>query len=296
MPTMKTSISWTDSTWNPTTGCHKVSNGCLNCYAEAMTKRFGGDFDTILLHANRLAQVNRFKPLVQEDGSLLPRMVFVNSMSDIFHDEIPDSFRHEVFDAIDQHPDTIFQALTKRAMTMRRFITERYKGDGVPDHLWLGVSAEDNLVRGRIDTLRRLKGDVGNFTAFLSVEPLIGPVDRHDYSDMDWVLIGGESGTKARPCHVDWVRQARDEARRHGAAIWFKQWGNPKNNPLVIERMERDGTGVRAAWERVVASGLEREPEEKGGATLDGLVLHDLPPAYTFLSHKLNTLPDEPRL
>jgi protein gp37 len=288
VPTMNTKISWTTSTWNPTTGCTKVSGGCDHCYAEAISQRFGRDFSIVTLHPGRLKQASKFTPLVQEDRSLLPRLVFVNSMSDLMHEAVPDSFRHQVFDIIDQMPETVFQILTKRAMTMGRFIAERYKA-GVPSNLWLGASVENNQVRGRIGQLRRLKDTVGDYTAFLSVEPLIGPVDKHDYTGMAWIVLGGESGPKARPCHLDWVRTGRDEARRVGAAVFFKQWGRPANNPLVKQRMERHVLNVRDAWEMVVKLGLELLPSEKGGGTLDGEVLHELPPAYHALARKLNS-------
>lgn len=288
MPVMQTGISWTDSTFNPTTGCTKISDGCTNCYAESITQRFGGDFSVVTLHPDRLRQARRFKPIVEPDGSLRPRMVFINSMSDIFHDEIPDAFRHQVFDIIDAMPNTIWQALTKRAMTLRRFVRDRYQGRGVPDNLWLGASVENNTVRGRIGLLRNLKAEVGPFTAFLSVEPLLGPVDLHSYHDIDWLLLGGESGPKARPCRAEWMRQARDEARKYGAAIWLKQWGTPRSNPLVQERMERHGIGVKAAWQMVVDMGLELLPFEKGGATLDGVILRDLPPSYYTIKERLN--------
>lgn len=297
MVSMHTHISWCDSTWNPTTGCTKVSAGCDHCYAEALTNRlWGGDFGTVKLHPDRLAKVSSFTPKPGDDGRLVPRMVFINSMSDIFHDDIPDAFRDRVFDSMATMPDTVMQLLTKRPMTMRRYIADRFPA-GVPDHLWLGVSVEDNRVRGRIDTLRRLKDQVGPFTAFLSVEPLIGPTDRHDYAGIDWVLIGGESGHGARFMNVDWARTSRDQARHVNAAIWFKQFGSWPSNPLYAKANGPTHTdrirqairaGERQAWYVPNGKGGQSLQGEKGGATLDGEVLHGLPPSFGIIQARLN--------
>ncbi len=295
MVSLKTHISWTDSTWNPTTGCTKVSAGCVNCYAEALTNRlFGGGFDVVKMHPGRLAQVRAFQP-IREGGRLRPRMVFVNSMSDVFHKDVPDEFRDRIFDAIEGQPRTIFQILTKRPMTLRHYVERRYKASGVSANVWLGASVEDNRVRHRIDILRALKDAVGPLTAFLSVEPLIGPVDRHDYRGIDQVLIGGESGPRARPMEIDWARCARDNAGKSGTAVWFKQFGTWGNNPLYqrstakkhIDRV-RDAIagGEQLAW---IDPGTKTIRGEKGGATLDGAVLRELPPAFHHLARQLNT-------
>lgn len=298
MATMKSHISWTDSTWNPTTGCTKVSAGCQFCYAEALTNRlWGGGFDTVKLHAKRIPQIASFAPVRTGDSTWRPRMVFVNSMSDLMHDEIPDSFRDRVFDAIETMPFTVFQVLTKRAMTLRRYADMRWKGKGVPRNVWLGASVEDNRVKGRIDILRRLKESVGPFTAFLSVEPLIGPSDQHDYTGIEWVLIGGESGNNARPMAIEWARTSRDQGRATGSAIWFKQWGRWQNNPLYAEsnattHMERVQSAI-ARGELFAKIGQNKNTGaryiegEKGGATLDGVGHRDLPPAYNAIALEL---------
>lgn len=288
MATMKTHISWTNSTWNPTTGCTKVSAGCDHCYAEALTNRlFGGGFEVVKSHPKRLTQAHGFQPLRNPDGSLTPRMVFVNSMSDLMHDDIADTFRDSVFDAMEGEPRTIFQVLTKRPMTLRRYIEARYGNRGIPAHLWFGASVEDNRVKGRVDMLRRLKDACGEFTAFLSVEPLIGAADKHDYTRIDWVLIGGESGPKARPMAIEWARSSRDEARRANAAVWFKQFGQWTNNPLY---RAANAKTHRERIEHAVRAG-ERQVAEKGGATLDGEVLHELPPHFHALKAELNRQP-----
>ncbi len=301
MATLKTHISWTDSTWNPTTGCTKVSAGCDHCYAEAMTNRlFGGGFETVRTHPDRLGQVSKFTPLRDDDGGLRPRLVFVNSMSDLFHDQIPDAFRDRTFAAIEATPWTIYQVLTKRPMTLRRYAEARWQAAGVPANVWLGVSVEDNRVRGRIDQLRRLKDSVGPFTAFLSVEPLIGPCDQHDYRDIEQVLIGGESGPKARLLALEWARLARDRGRDADAALWFKQWGTWRSNPLYraassARHLDRVRHAI-AAGERLAAidtdrHGRPRVTGEKGGATLDGEVLHDHPPHFHRLTWLLRHAP-----
>lgn len=290
MTSRATHISWTHSTWNPTTGCTPISAGCDNCYAKALTNRlFGGGFETVRVHPDRLDQAATFRPIRERGAPPRPRMVFVNSMSDLMHDQIPDGFRDQVFDRIEAEPATVFQVLTKRPMTLRRYVEARYRA-GVPANVWLGVSVEDDRVRGRIDALRRLKDAVGKFCAFLSVEPLIGAPARHDYTGMDWVLIGGESGPGARPCDADWARASLAKARRAGAAAWFKQWGTWPNNPLyrtanARTHMERVRSAIDrgerlARIERHAKTGREVITGEKGGATLDGETLRELPAAY----------------
>lgn len=289
MPVEKTHISWTDSTVNPTVGCSHVSTGCDNCYAESMVNRLmGGNFNTIRMHPDRVAKMHALKAIREPGGQLRPRLVFVNSMSDLMHDQIPDAFKHDVFDAMEANGNCAWQVLTKRPAQLRQFIQNRYGNRGVPAHIWLGVSVEDNRVAGRINILRRLKDRVGGMTAFLSVEPLIGSVDQHDYAGIDQVLIGGESGPRRRHCAEEWVRQAIAEARRVGAAIHLKQWGHPLDNPVVRARMVRDRIGVTAAFRAVCAEGLELAPEEKGGATINGGLLREKPPIYEALAKGLN--------
>jgi protein gp37 len=293
MAAMKTSISWTDSTWNPTTGCTKVSAGCEHCYAEQIVRRWGGDFAQVKTHPERIDAVRKFKPLLV-DGQLVPRRVFVNSMSDLMHEQISDAFRDQCFGAMETKPDTVFQVLTKRGMTMRRYIERRYGGRPMPRHIWLGASVEDNRVRGRIDIMRALK-EQHDAVTFLSIEPLLGLPDRHDYRGIDQVLIGGESGPKARPMDPAWARCAVQLARAAGAAVWFKQFGQWGNNPLYVEAKgpthldrvrQAIGAGEREA--RIdTSSGRPMILGEKGGATLDGAVLHELPTAYAEIRARL---------
>ena len=275
MTVLSTQISCADSTWNPTVGCTKVSPGCDRCYAEAIARRFFGGFD-LTLHPERLAQVRRFKP-IERDGRLYPRLVFVNSMSDLWHRGIPDAFLDRVFEAIAGRTDAIFQILTKRPDRMLAYALARWGDTGVPANVWLGVSVEDNRVRGRVDALRRLKAALGAFTAYVNCEPLIGPVDRLDLTGIDWVLIGGESGPGARPVQAGWVRQAIAGAGAVGAPVWFKQWGRWQHNPLWSIA---EGRTVRERRGDLIARGLERMPHEHGGATLDGAVIQQFPASY----------------
>lgn len=297
MAVMKTHISWTDSTWNPTTGCTKVSAGCEHCYAEYIVeKRWKQDFSQVISHHDRIAAVRRFKPLADARGRPVPRRVFVNSMSDLMHKDIDDAFRDLCFEAMEHQQGAVFQILTKRPMTMARYVERRYaKAGRVPDHIWLGASVEDNRVKGRIDTLRHLKAIVP-CTLFLSIEPLIGCPDEHDYGGIDQILIGGESGFGARDMDAGWALVAVRAARLASAAVWFKQFGQWKNNPLYqragapthLERVRLAiAMGERLASVEMSPNGKPVITGEKGGATLYGKVLREMPPVFDVLTKRL---------
>ena len=175
---------------------------------------------------------------------------------------------------------------------MRKKIAERYRGRGVPRNFWLGVSTEDNRVAARLNVMRRLKDQVGEFTAFASVEPIIGPTDQLDLTGMDWVLRGGEGGPGARRMEFAWLAATNDECLSTGRALHFKQYGKAQNNPAVQRIMEKEGLRVTAAFAEAVRRKLERAPEEKGGATYKGAVFQQKPKAYHELRVKLN----DPRL
>ncbi|MDG6912788.1 MAG: phage Gp37/Gp68 family protein [Nitrososphaerota archaeon] len=209
------SIEWTDATWNPVTGCSKVSQGCKHCYAERFAERFRGvpghpfeqGFD-VRLWPNRLTL-----PLTWKE----PRRVFVNSMSDLFHEEVPDEFIHRVFGTMVRAKQHSFQILTKRAIRMARIAPFLpYSGN-----IWQGVSVEDSRVAWRIDELRKVPSSV----RFLSLEPLIGPLRDLDLAGIHWVIVGGESGPGARPMKAEWVREIRDKCRIQSVPFFFKQWG-----------------------------------------------------------------------
>lgn len=212
----QSSIEWTEQTWNPTTGCTKVSPGCKNCYAEVMARRlhamgaagYENEFK-LTLHPQRLEQpIKRKKPTVY----------FVNSMSDLFHEEVPDEFLDQVFNVIRKTPQHTYQILTKRAERLPGYFNDR----SCPDNVWLGVSVEDKQYGvPRIDYLRQVKARI----RFLSVEPLLEDVGELDLSEIHWVIVGGESGRKARPMKPEWVANIQHQAEESAVAFFFKQWG-----------------------------------------------------------------------
>jgi len=209
-------IEWTEQTWNPAVGCTKLSAGCKNCYAETMAMRlkamgtpgYENGFALQLLPERLEDPVKRKKPTVY----------FVNSMSDLFHEKIPDAFIENVFDTIHRTPHHTYQILTKRGARMARFFRER----AVPDNAWLGVSVE-NRKHGvpRIDHLRRVPARI----RFLSVEPLLEDIGALDLTDIQWVIVGGESGPKARPMKQEWADSVRTQCEEQRVAFFFKQWG-----------------------------------------------------------------------
>ena len=214
----KTNIEWTDSTWNPVTGCTKISRGCDNCYAERIAERFrgvsGGPFESgfdLTLRPKRIAQPLSWRR---------PRMIFVNSMSDQFHKGIPAAYTDQVFDTMECADHHVYQLLTKRSSRMRKYLQTRYPGDPCPPHIWCGVSVEDAQAKSRIKHLQ----DAPAATRFLSIEPLIGPVGALDLAGIHWVIAGGESGPGFRPMNPEWVREVRDQCVEQGVAFFFKQW------------------------------------------------------------------------
>jgi protein gp37 len=230
-------IEWTDATWNPVTGCTKISRGCDNCYAERFAERFRGvaghpfttGFD-LTLRPERLGQ-----PLAWPR----PRMIFVNSMSDLFHKEIPRSFVDKVFDTMERASWHTFQVLTKRSSLMRDYLRGRYGIGRGPLHIWCGVSVEDGRAKSRVAHLRSAPAG----TRFLSIEPLLGPIGSIEFDDIDWVIAGGESGPGARPIKIEWVRELRDQCRKQGVAFFFKQWGGlrPKSGGRLLDGQEWNG-------------------------------------------------------
>ena len=202
-------------TWNPTTGCTKISQGCKFCYAEVMSKR---------LYAMGIEKYrNNFKVTLHEDALAIPytwkksKVVFVNSMSDLFHEDVPLEFIQKVFKVMRDNPQHIFQVLTKRAERLAQLSPQlRWS-----HNIWMGVSVEDMRVVERIDHLRNTEARV----KFLSLEPLIGPLPNMNLDHMDWVIVGGESGFKARPMEADWVIDIQEQCEKSEVAFFFKQWG-----------------------------------------------------------------------
>jgi protein gp37 len=214
-----TAIEWTDATWNPVSGCTKLSRGCDNCYAERIAERFRGvprhpferGFD-LTLRPHKLRE-----PLCWPR----PRRIFVNSMSDLFHKEIPTGFIDQAFDTMEQAHWHVFQVLTKRSSLLRRYINARYRERMPPPNIWLGVSVEDRRSMSRLRHLADSKASV----RFVSFEPLLEDLGGLELAGIHWAIAGGESGPKARPVDADWVRSIRDQCEAAGVAFFFKQWG-----------------------------------------------------------------------
>jgi protein gp37 len=230
----KTAIEWTDSTWNPVTGCTKISPGCDNCYAERFAERFRG----VSGHPfeNGFDLTPRPARLLQPLAWRQPRMIFVNSMSDLFHKEIPWEFVARVFETMERADWHVFQVLTKRSSRMRNFVNARYATRKAPAHIWFGTSIEDGTKLSRARHLRETAASV----RFLSLEPLIGPIANLDLTGIHWVIVGGESGPNARPMHPDWTRALRDQCVAADVPFFFKQWGGlrPKSGGRSLDGRE----------------------------------------------------------
>jgi protein gp37 len=293
----KTKIEWTDVVWNPVTGCSKVSEGCRNCYAESLARRFRKDFKpwtapnaahNVRLHPERLEQPLRWSK---------PRRVFVNSVSDLFHEQVPPDFIAEVWRVMRKAPRHIFQVLTKRSERMAAFLRS---GDEILPNIWLGVSAEDQPT---FDKRVKYLLQTPAAKRFVSLEPLLGPVDTsaalwetcwesHDGEccegpSLDWVIVGGESGPGARPCHPDWIRHISAQCQAAGTSYFFKQWGEfAPEGPLRARKIWTDRQG------RIVSQGQEmpkgadssdgwqvmyRVGKKRAGNVLDGKVWEEMP-------------------
>ncbi len=208
-------IEWTDSTWNPVTGCTKISAGCKHCYAERMSKRLKAMGQANYRNGFRLTLQPHMLDLPLKWKR--PQRIFVNSMSDLFHEDVPVEYILQVFETMNQADWHQYQVLTKRAdrlAELSRFLPWR-------EHIWMGVSVENAKVTWRIDELRRS----GAWVKFLSLEPLIGPLRDLGLNGIDWAIVGGESGPGARQMKPEWVRQIRDQCQEQGVAFFFKQWG-----------------------------------------------------------------------
>ncbi|GAA2861771.1 DUF5131 family protein [Pseudonocardia halophobica] len=248
----QSAIEWTEATWNPTTGCDRISAGCDNCYALALAKRLkamgsakyqlDGDPRTsgpgfaLTVHPDSLQIPLRWRE---------PRLIFVNSMSDLFHARVPRTFVADVADTMRRTPQHTYQVLTKRPKRMR-LISE---GIDWPSNVWLGTSVESADEAARIDEIRDIRATV----KFLSLEPLLGPLANIDLTGIGWVIVGGESGHRSRPIREDWVRAIRDACVAAGVPFFFKQWGGrtPKAGGRLLDGRTWDEmprrSGVTAA-------------------------------------------------
>ncbi|MBK4732438.1 phage Gp37/Gp68 family protein [Oxynema sp. CENA135] len=223
MSSLNTGIEWTDRTWNPTTGCSKISPGCTHCYAEALTKRFHTNFPNgfdLTLHPDRLQEPLKWRK---------PSRVFVNSMSDLFHEDVPLSFIKNVFNVIAQTPWHIYQILTKRDDRLLELSSQLTWHKNI----WIGVSVENQNYVRRVDNLRQVPATV----RFLSCEPLLGNLDLN-LTDIHWVIVGGESGNKHRPMQLEWVENICDRCQQADVPFFFKQWGG--RTPKAGGRLLRD--------------------------------------------------------
>lgn len=210
------SIEWTEMTWNPTTGCSKISTGCKFCYAEIMTRRlkamgqekYKDGFKKVRTHLDTLEIPYTWKS---------SKVVFVNSMSDLFHKDIPVEFIQKVFKVMNENPQHVFQVLTKRAERLLELSAQL----NWTHNIWMGVSIENEKVENRIDFLR----DTNARVKFLSLEPLLGPLENLNLEKIDWVIVGGESGHNPRPMNPEWVIDIQEQCEKSGVAFFFKQWG-----------------------------------------------------------------------
>ena len=232
----KSEIEWTDATWNPVTGCTKITRGCDHCYAERFAERWRGvpghsyeqGFD-LRQWPSRLDQPARWRK---------PRMIFVNSMSDLFHKNVERSFIDSIFETMETVDRHVYQILTKRSSLMRNYLRYRYADGSVPRHIWCGVSVEDSSAAARIEHLRSVSAAM----RFLSIEPLLGPIGNIALEGISWVIVGGESGPQARPMRPEWVRDIRDLCARADVPFFFKQWGGktPKAGGRKLEGIEHN--------------------------------------------------------
>ena len=220
-------IEWTESTWNPTTGCTKISSGCANCYAERMamrlksmgTPKYANGFE-VTLHEDCLSEPYSWKK---------PKVIFVNSMSDLFHEDIPFSYIEKVFKVMNENPQHIFQVLTKRAEILLAYSPKL----NWTSNIWMGVTVEDIKATRRIDYLRKADAAI----KFLSCEPLISDLGKLDLQKINWVIVGGESGPKSRPIKEDWVLDIYNQCKTADIPFFFKQWGgvNKKKNGKELQ-------------------------------------------------------------
>lgn len=239
-------IEWTQETWNPTTGCSKISPGCKNCYAEIMSRR--------LKAMGQEKYKDAFRVRTHPDSLNLPytwkksKVVFVNSMSDLFHAEVPLSFIRKVFAVMNDNEQHVFQVLTKRADRLLEINSELKW----TENIWMGVSVEDERVTHRIDLLRNTDARI----KFLSLEPLIGPLPNLNLHNIDWVIVGGESGSRPRPMDAEWVVDIQKQCAQANVPFFFKQWGgrNKKVNGRILNGRTYDEMPERNASRKAVSN------------------------------------------
>lgn len=276
----KSSIEWTQATWNPTTGCDRTSPGCDHCYALTLSRRLkamgnpkyqrdgspatSGPGFRLTLHPDQLSLPHRWKS---------PRLIFVNSMSDLFHPEVPDEFIEDVFQVMADTPQHTYQVLTKRSQRLSKLAPRLSWSKNV----WMGVSVESARYAFRANHLRKVPAAV----RFISAEPLLGPLPNLDLTGIDWLIAGGESGPGARPMHPDWAKELRDRCKTADVAFFFKQWGAWAPNretgavPVAIDGVILDAMpSVRAPGAPVR---MRRVGKGAAGRTMDGRTWNEMP-------------------
>jgi len=240
-------IEWTEQTWNPTTGCTKISPGCKHCYAETMARRlqamgvrgYENGFNLSILPERLNEPLKRRKPTTY----------FVNSMSDLFHNDIPFSFLDEVFSVVERTPQHTYQILTKRAARMRKYFLPEKRM--VPANAWLGISVEDRKYGlPRIDELRLIEAPI----RFLSIEPLLENLGDINLAGIHWAIVGGESGPKARPMRPEWVQEIKDQCEDAGTAFFFKQWGGWGADGVKRAKKQNGRQFAGKTWDQMPAS------------------------------------------
>jgi protein gp37 len=231
-------IEWTERVWNPTIGCRKVSSGCKNCYAELFAKRLQA------MGARDYRDGFQFKMLPHRLGEPFklkkPTKFFVNSMSDLFYEEISFAFLDRVFDVIKNTPQHIYQILTKRDGVMVDYFSKRE----IPQNVWLGVSVENGSAKARIDSLRKVEAKV----RFVSFEPLIGSIGKINLSGIHWAIVGGESGMKARLMKKEWAEEIFYQCQQQGVAFFFKQWGTWGEDEVKRNKKVNGRTFLNKEW------------------------------------------------
>ena len=244
----RSAIEWTEVTWNPVTGCDRISAGCDHCYALTLARRLKAMGAAKYQHDGDPRTsgpgfgVSPHPEALREPyGWRAPRVVFVNSMSDLFHAKVPLTFIQDVFDVVAETPQHTYQVLTKRSLRLRR-LSDQLRW---PPNLWMGVSVENTRALSRVDHLRQVPAAV----RFLSCEPLLGPLDGIDLEGIGWVIAGGESGPNYRPMHLDWARGIRDACQAADVPFFFKQWGGrtPKALGRQLDGQVWDEMPVAAA-------------------------------------------------
>lgn len=242
----KSKIEWTGSTWNPTTGCTKISAGCTNCYAEKMAMRLKAmglekykDGFKITMHPNSLSEPYSWKK---------PRMVFVNSMSDLFHEAMPLEFIKTVFGVMNDNPQHIFQVLTKRSELLAKYSESLHWSKNI----WMGVSIEDFTQTSRLSYLKSTKAAI----KFLSIEPLLTELPYLDLNGIDWVIVGGESGPNSRPMQKDWVITIKNNCKEYNVPFFFKQWGgmNKKKNGRSLDGKTYNGMPYQEEYKELLVN------------------------------------------